>query len=142
MHMHEQLKQLDTKEFELPETIFIQNIETKVFQSIVVRCLTHIEGISLLEGNLIDAWLGRDSSEGVKGIHVEEDSKSHAVNVRVEVNVAYGISIPKKAEEVQMKIAEVISRLTCLHVGTVHVIFKNLIPIKNEPEPTASVSGS
>jgi uncharacterized alkaline shock family protein YloU len=134
MKFHDQLKQLDTKEFELPETVFVQDIETKVFQSIAVRCLTQIEDISLLEGNIIDAWLGRDSSEGVKGIHVDQDEKSHSVTVKVEVNVAYGISIPKKGEEVQMKIAEDISRLTGLHVGSVHVVFKNLISAKSESD--------
>lgn len=133
MKFHEQLKQLDTKEFELPDTLFIQNIETKVFQSIAVRCLTQIDDIALLEGNLIDSWLGRDSSEGIKGIHVEQDDKTHCVNLRVEVNVAYGVTIPKKGEEIQTKLTEDISRLTGLHVGSVHVIFKNLIPSKCEP---------
>jgi len=127
-------KLLESKEFELPETVFIQNIDNKVFQSIVVRCLTHIEGILLLEGNLIDTWLGRESSEGIKGIAVVQDEKSHLVNVKVEINVAYGISIPEKADEVQIKIAQDISRLTGLHVGSVHVIFRNLIPAKNELE--------
>jgi len=47
--------------------------------------------------------------------------------VKVEVNVAYGISIPDKAEEIQARLAQEISRLTGLHVGCVHVVFKNLI---------------
>lgn len=132
MKYHDQLKQLDTKEFELPDTLFIQNIETKVFQSIAAHCLLEIADIALLEGNLIDSWLGRDSFEGVKGIHVEQDDKTHCVNIRVEVNVAYGIVIPRKGEEIQTKLAEDVSRLTGLHVGTVHVIFKNLITSKVE----------
>jgi uncharacterized alkaline shock family protein YloU len=132
MQMHEQLKQLDTKELELAETVFIQNIETSVFQSIAVRCLLQIQGIALLEGNLIDNWLGRDSSEGIKGIHVDQDERSQSVNVKVEVNVSYGICIPKKGEEMQVKIAQDISRLTGLHVSSVHVIFKNLIPMSED----------
>jgi uncharacterized alkaline shock family protein YloU len=130
--MHEKLKQLDTKELELAETVFIQNIETKVFQSIAVRCLLQIEGIALLEGNLIDNWLGRDSSEGVKGIAVEQDEKNQSVHIKVEVDVAYGICIPKKGEEMQIKIAQDISRLTGVHVASVHIIFKNLIPLKDD----------
>jgi uncharacterized alkaline shock family protein YloU len=132
MQMHEKLKQLDTKELELAETVFIQDIENKVFQSIAVRSLCQIEGIALLEGNLIDNWLGRDSLEGIKGIHVEQDEENTSVNVKVEVNVAYGVIIPKKAEEVQIKIAQEISKLTGLHVGCVHVVFKNLIPVKED----------
>jgi uncharacterized alkaline shock family protein YloU len=129
--MHDPFKQIDTKELELPETVFIRDIETKVFQSIVLQSLSQIEGVETLEGNLFDNLLG-DGVDGVKGIHVDQDQKNHSVNVRIEINVAYGVSIPEKAEEVQNKILRDISRLTNLHVGTVHVIFKNLISRRKE----------
>jgi len=126
--IHEKLKTIDKKELQLPETLFIRDIESCVFQSIAVECLSRIEGVGLLEGGLIDSLLRRDSAEGVKGIHVDQDQKNHSVNVKVEINVAYGISIPQKAEEIQLKISQDISKLTGLHVGCVHVVFKNLIP--------------
>jgi uncharacterized alkaline shock family protein YloU len=125
--IHEQLKNLDAKELELPDTTFARDIEGRVFQSIVLQCLSHIDGVALLEGNLLHNFLARDSVEGVKGIHVDQDEKRHSVNVKVEVKVAYGLSIPEKAEEIQTKIVEEISSLTGLHVGCVHVIFKDLI---------------
>jgi len=125
--LHKQLKQIDTKEFELPETIYERDIESRVFQSIALHCLANIEGVGLLEGSFIDSLLGRDGPASVKGIYVEQDEKNHSVNVKVEVKVAYGISIPEKAEEIQLKISQEISRLTGLHVGRVHVIFKDLI---------------
>jgi uncharacterized alkaline shock family protein YloU len=125
--LHKQLKQIDTKEFELPETIYERDIESRVFQSIALHCLANIEGVGLLEGSFIDSLLGRDGPACVKGINVEQDEKNHSVNVKVEVKVAYGISIPEKAEEIQLKISQEISRLTGLHVGRVHVIFKDLI---------------
>lgn len=118
---------MDTKELELPETVFVRDIENRVFQSIAVQCLAQIEGVALLGGNLFDILLGRDNTEGLKGIHVVQDQKNHSVNLKVEVNVAYDINIPAKAEEIQIKIAKDISRLTGLHVGSVHVVFKNLI---------------
>ena len=132
--MHNPLKQIDTKELELPETVFIRDIESKVFQSIVLQALSQIEGVETLEGNLFDSLLG-DGLDGVKGIHVDQDQKNHSVNVRIEINVAYGICIPEKSEEIQNKILQDISRLTSLHVGAVHVIFKNLI----SPKPRASI---
>ena len=138
--MHNQLKKIDTKELELPDTVFIRDIETKVFQSIVLQCVARIEGVALVEGNLIDSILGRDPAERVTGIAVEQDQKSHSVNVKVEVNVAYGVSIPEKAEELQLKITQDISRLTGLHVGCVHVIFKNLI-LKTPLEEVVRQSG-
>ncbi|HAZ15089.1 MAG: hypothetical protein A2Y28_00815 [Chlamydiae bacterium GWC2_50_10] len=121
------LGKMDTKEFELPETTFIRDIENRVFQSLVVQCLSRIEGVALCGGNIFDLLLGRDHSESVKGIHVTQDEKNRSVNLRVEVNVAYDINIPAKAEEIQIKIAQDISRLTALRVGSVHVIFKDLI---------------
>lgn len=119
-------KKVDTKEFELPETVFIRDIENKVFQSIVLQCLAQIDGISLVEGNFIDHLLGR-SSEGVKGIIAEQDDKNQSISIKVEVNILFGTSIPKKAEEIQTKIAEEVTKLTGLHVASVHVVFKNVI---------------
>ena len=128
--IHEQLKQIDTKELELPETVFIRDIETRVFQAIAMHCLSHIKGVAPIEGNLIDNLLGRDSLDVIRGIYVEQDQKNHSVKVKIEVNVAYGTCIPDKAEEIQTKIAEDISQHTGLHVGCVHVVFKNLISTK------------
>lgn len=119
-------KRVDTKEFELPETVFIRDIEDNVFQSIVLQCLAQIEGISLTEGNFIDHLLGR-SAEGVKGIYAQQDDKNQSISIKVEVNILYGISIPEKAEEIQTKIAEELTALTGLHVASVHVVFKNVI---------------
>ncbi len=131
--VHDKLKGMDTKEVELPETVFIRDIENRVFQSIALQCLAKIEGVAFLEGNILDSLLGRET-EGIKGIQVEQDLKNHSVNVKLEVNLAYGFSIPEKAEEIQVKIAEDISRLTGLHVGCVHVVFKNIISPKEALE--------
>ncbi|HEX2579359.1 MAG TPA: Asp23/Gls24 family envelope stress response protein [Rhabdochlamydiaceae bacterium] len=125
--MHNQLKQIDTKEVELPETTYVRDIETKVFQSIVVQCLLRIDGIALIEGNLIDNLFGREPAERITGISVEQDPKTHSISVKLEVNVAYGICIPDKADEIHTKVTQELSCLTGLHVSLVHVIFKNLI---------------
>ena len=136
--MYDQLKNMDTREIELPDTVFIRDVETRVFQAIALQCLAKINGIGLIEGNLFDSLLGRDL-ERVKGIHVEQDQKKHSVDIRVEINVAYGISIPEKAEEVQTKLAEEVSRWTGLHVASIHVIFKDLIlPLAAETEKSGA----
>ncbi len=119
-------KKVDPKEFDLPETVFIRDIENKVFQSIVFQCVMQIEGISLTQGNYINQLLGR-SSEGVSGIVAEQDDKQQSVNIKLDVNVVYGVSIPEKAEEIQTSIAQAITLLTGLHVACVHVVFKNVI---------------
>jgi uncharacterized alkaline shock family protein YloU len=123
--------ELDAKELELPDTIFIRDIESRVFQAITIKCLAGIEGIALIEGNLIDNLLGREGMERIKGIYIEQDSKNHAVNLKLEVNVAYGISLPIKAEEIQNKLVKEVTDLTGLHVASIHVVFKNLLPDVN-----------
>lgn len=122
------VRSFDSKEFEFPETLFVRDIENRVFQGIVLQCLSTIEGISLLEGNFIDHLFNRSGFEGAKGIHSEQDSKTQSVHIKIEVNVQYGIPIPAKAEEIQTKVAEAITHLTGLHVASIHLLFKNIIP--------------
>ncbi len=129
--MMDQFEDLDTKEIELPDTIFIRDIESRVFQAITIKCLAGVEGIALIEGNLIDNLLGREGMERIKGVYIEQDSKNHSVNIKLEVNVLYGISLPEKAEEIQGKLVKEITSLTGLHVACVHVVFKNLLPDVN-----------
>lgn len=119
-------KKVDTKEFELPETLYIRDIENRVFQGIVLQCLSRIEGISLVEGNFIDNILDRGAVEGVKGIYCEQDSKNQSISIKIEVNIAYGYSIPEKAEEIQTLISDEVTKLTGLHVSNVHVVFKSI----------------
>jgi uncharacterized alkaline shock family protein YloU len=135
------IQKIDTKEFELPDTLFVRDIENKVFQNIILRTLSTIKGITLLEGNFIDYILGRDSLDSVSGIHIEQDDKHPSVAIKVEVNICYGLSIPEKAEEIQTLLAHEITRLTGLHVSSVHVIFADVVS-ENDIEKTAAASPS
>lgn len=121
------LKKVDTKEFELPDTHFVRDVENKVFQGIVLQCLSKIDGIALVEGNFIDNIFSRTSLEGVKGIFIEQDSKHQSVGIKIDVNICYGYSIPEKAEEIQTLCSEEITKLTGLHVAYVHVVFKSIV---------------
>lgn len=137
---------VDPKEFEFPETVFIRDIETRVFQSIILQGLSKIKGIGLLDGNFFDSLLGRENSVGsVKGIYVEQDQHNHSVSIKVEVNVGYGLSIPEKAEEIQTILTEEMTKLTGVHVACVHVIFKNLFIVNpstsTENQPFAPHAG-
>ncbi len=124
--MEEKLDAQALQELEVPETTFVRDIENRVFQAIILQVLTKVKDINLIEGNLIDAILNRGNVERIKGIFVEQDSKSPTIKVKVEVNVFYGISIPEKAKEIQQKLSDEINHLTGLHVSAVHVIFKNM----------------
>lgn len=123
----QEVKKIDTKEFELPETHFVRDIENKVFQGIVLQTLSKIPGIAPVEGNFIENIFGRAAPENAKGISIEQDGKTQSVGVKIEVNICYGFSIPEKADIIQTAVAEEITRLTGLHVSYVHVVFKNII---------------
>lgn len=114
-------------EFEYPETLFVSDIDNKVFQNLVVRSLSTIGGVTLAEGNLIDNLLHIANPEGISGVGINQDSKNHTVAVKVEVCVAYGLSIPEKAEEIQARISEEITRYTGLHVSEVHVVIRDIL---------------
>jgi len=118
---------VDTKELEIPETVFVRDVENRVFQGIVLQCLAKIKGITLVEGSFIDAIFNRGAPEGIKGIHAEQDSKHQTVAIRIEVNITYGEEIPKKAEEIQTKVSDEVTKLTGLHVACVHVVFKDVV---------------
>lgn len=108
------------------------------FQEIVLKCLSQINGVGTVEGNLIDDILGRDQSSNLKGVHIEQDSRNCSVAVRLEVNVVYGVPIPEKADEIQSRVAEDVARLTGLHVSCVHVAFKKMIHSSFNREPVVA----
>lgn len=116
---------MSEKEFVLPDTVFIRDVEGEVFQAIIVKCLSEIEDVALSSGNLIDHLLGREGV--IKGVVIEQDEKNQSVAIKIEINIAYGVSIPEKAAEIQATVTETVTRLTGLHVSSVHVIFKGLI---------------
>jgi uncharacterized alkaline shock family protein YloU len=126
---------LPTNELEFPDTIYVRDIENRVFQSLVMKAIESVQGISPLENNLIGNLLNMGQTENFKGIIIEQDSKKHSVSVKVELNISYGESIPEKAAQIQAKIAEEIVQFTGLHVSSVHVVFKNIAspPPKKAP---------
>jgi len=131
-------KKVDTKEFEIPETVFIRDIENRVLQGIVVQVLSEIDGIGLVEGNFIDSIFNR-GQESIAGIYAEQESKSQTVNIKIEINVLYGVSIPEKAEQIQIVVSEEITKITGLHVACVHVVFKNVLPIDQIKMPKSPI---
>ncbi len=118
-------EKLDTKEFEVPKTTFSHDIETRVIQFIILQCLNKIVGVSLPSSTLIDTLFGREV-EKVKGIIVEQDSKTHSVKTKIDIHVDYGIVIPKITREVEEKVVEEITMLTGFHVAAVHIVVKGL----------------
>lgn len=120
------------KELEVVKTEFCREVDTRVLQGIVLQVLAKIEGIAFIEGTLFDSLLGRDL-ERIKGIHVEQQ-KGKGVVIKVEINIVYGISIPKKSEEIQNRLMQEVALWTGLEIASIHIIFKELIAPISEAE--------
>jgi uncharacterized alkaline shock family protein YloU len=103
---------------------FEQEIDDKVFQSIVLKCLSKIQGISLIEGNILDQLFKGPKQDRGKGITLTREDTN--LRVKIEVNVDYGVYIPDKAKEIQEKVSKDLTKYTGLKVLLVHVIFKNI----------------
>jgi uncharacterized alkaline shock family protein YloU len=116
---------MDMNEIELPETLFVRNIDSRVFQGIVKQCLAQIEGIKLLESHRFTRLLPQSAVYGVRGISVDQD-KSSSVTIRIQVKICYGFSIPKKSDEIHQKVSQQVTHLTGVHVSAVRVHFKGL----------------
>ena len=125
---------LDPQEFDFPETTYSRDVENRVFQSIILKILSQISGIGLLEGTFLDSLIGR--MDKIKGIAVEQDATTHSVHIKIEVSIQYGVNIPQKAEEIQTAIVKEITSMTGMHVAEVHVVFKELMREEGEIVPT------
>ena len=121
----QEVRKLDPQEFELPETTLSRDIENQVFQGIILKILSQISGIGLLEGRFLDNLIGR--VDKVKGIFIEQDEASHSVRIKIEVSVQYGVNIPQKADEIHSAVVEEITKMTGVRVSEVHVVFKELM---------------
>lgn len=117
-----------TKELELPDTLFVRDIDNRVFQHLVAQALSTVSDVTLVGGGFMHNILGRGNSESVSAIHAEQDSQARSLKIRVDLNIAYGISIPDKAEEIQNLLSRLLTQLTGLHVASIHLVFKGLIP--------------
>ena len=115
---------LDPQEFDFPETTFSRDIENRVFQGIILKILSQITGIGLLEGAFLESLIGR--LDKIKGIGIEQDAKTHSVHIKIEVSIQYGVNIPQKADEIQNAVVEEITRMTGVRVSEIHIVFKEL----------------
>lgn len=125
---HSDAQRFDTKELELPETLFVRDIDNRVFQHLVAQVLARVPDVALVEGGFMHNILGRGNTESVSAIHAEQDSQAKSLKIRVELNIAYGVPIPDKAEEIHNLLNRELTRLTGLHVASIHLVFRGLLP--------------
>lgn len=106
---------------------YIQDIEAKVFQAIAYQVLKEIVSVELSQGSLFDSFLGVEGSEKIKAIHVELEDSNPIVSFKIDLNILYGVAIPEKSEEIQIKIQTKVESLTGYKIGFIHLVFKNIL---------------
>jgi uncharacterized alkaline shock family protein YloU len=129
--------ELDPQEFDLPETTYSRAIENQVFQGIILKILSQISGIGLLEGTFLHNLLA--GVDKVKGITIEQDAQTHSVRIKIEVSVQYGVTIPQKAEEIQSAVVKEITSMTGVRVEEIHVVFKELMREEEAENPAPKI---
>lgn len=139
---HPDTQRFDTKELELPETLFVRDIDNRVFQHLVAQALSRVPDIGLVEGGFMHNILSRGNTESVSAIHAEQDSQAKSLKIRVDLNIAYGVAIPDKAEEIQNLLNEELTRLTGLHVASIHLVFRGLLSSENQRHESNKSSDS
>lgn len=125
-------QRFDAKELELPETLFVRDIDNRVFQHLVAQALARVPDVALIGGGFMHNILGRGNTESVSAIHAEQDSQAKSLKIRVDLNIAYGVPIPDKAEEIQNLLNQELTRLTGLHVASIHLVFRGLLTQENQ----------
>jgi uncharacterized alkaline shock family protein YloU len=114
----------DPHEYTLPDTTYSRDIENKVFRGIIIKTLSQISGIGLVEGGFFESLIG--NPDRAQGITTVQDPKNHSLKVKIEVSIQFGVSIPEKAEEIQNAVVRELTAMTGIHVAEVHVVFKEL----------------
>ena len=124
----------DPHEYSLPDTTYSRDIENRVFRGIIIKTLSQITGIGLVEGGFFESLIG--NPDKAQGITTLQDPKNHSLKVKIEVSVQFGVSIPEKAEEIQTAVVRELTAMTGIHVAEVHVVFKELFHNSASPQPT------
>jgi uncharacterized alkaline shock family protein YloU len=137
--MNAQEKQHKTKEPELPETHYIRHIDNEVFKGIILRCLLQVEGIAPIEGNFLQSLFHLSALDSLKGIEVLQNAQKRSIEIDITVNICSEENIPEKAEQIQTKVCEEITKATGVHVASIHVAFKKMISLNEAKRFTASL---
>jgi uncharacterized alkaline shock family protein YloU len=117
---------MSSKEIQYPETIFEREVGMKAFRSIVLRTLTDIPGVYFLEEDLVDSILGRESYDGIKGIHVSQVEGQPALEVEIHLCLESGLPIPVTVEKIQNEVVQALVKDTGLHVSRVQVVVEDV----------------
>lgn len=139
--LHEK-KRVDQKEFDLPETVYIHDIDNQAIQNIVAQILSRIPGVHLSHESLMESFLGKKSLSSTKGIHVEQDPKAKCVKIRIELVVDYGISIPEISQAIYDEVAKEVPELTGLPISQIHLLYKDVRTPKSEYSSLEKTSSS
>jgi len=122
-------------------------ISSDVIASIAAQAASKVEGVTVVASsfNLGEIFGSRDAAR--RGVAVKTDQESGHVEINVDVNVVYGVTIYDAAHDLQRLIKEEVEALTgSMNVDHVNVRVKNLVMPEEAPEhdvvtPDQAVAG-
>lgn len=120
------------------DSLKIGNIEisSDVIAAIAAQAARKIDGVEVVSSSfeLTNIFGGKKAG---KGVAVKTDEESGHVEINVDVNVRYGITIYDAAHDLQILIKEEVEALTgSMNVDKIHVRVKSLIMPEVEEERT------
>ena len=100
-------------------------IADEVVAIIAGLAATEVEGVASMAGNITNELVSKLGKKSLsKGIRVKVEDG--IVNVNVELNIAYGYSVPKTCKKVQEKVKAAIENMTGLEVEKVDIQIANV----------------
>ncbi len=101
-------------------------INNEVVGKIAALAAVDVDGVVSLSGkySLAEMWGRKDLD---KGIAVEIDDNEPKVDIKIEVNVEYGVDIYKAAHQLQLAVKNAVEGMTGLKVTQVDVRVRDIV---------------
>jgi len=123
-------------------------ISRDVIASIASQAARKVEGIQVVASSFSLSEIFGGSKESLKGVAVVTNEESGHVEINLEVNVTYGVSVYEAASQLQRIVKEEVEALTgYMNVDRVNVRVRSLVmpveqPVEREPvSPDRAVDG-
>lgn len=94
-------------------------IAPEALETITEIAVLEVEGVSEISTSFFGK--GKEATQGIKITLEDEDA-----TIDLSVNIKYGFSLPKIADDIQTKVKESVEHMTGVNVEAVNVFFSNI----------------
>ncbi len=94
-------------------------IAPEALETITKIAVLEVEGVSDISTSFFGR--GKEATQGIKITFEDEDA-----TIDLSVNIKYGYSLPKIADEIQTKVKDSVEHMTGVNIVAVNVFFSNI----------------